>query len=226
MSEGFSAAMRARTAGLLARTIAMPFNRELAAGTLAPERFRHYIVQDALYLAEYGRALALIGSKAPEPLHVAWFAKAAEGIVTAERSLHEHYFGGYGLSAAEAASIEPSPACLLYTSFLLVAAHQEGFAVGVAAVVPCFRVYWDVGRHIAAHAAASNPYQAWIANYSDPAFGTSVAAVEAIADAEAAAGGAALRERMAAAYVRAAQLEWMFWDGCYRMEGWPVGAAG
>jgi thiaminase/transcriptional activator TenA len=221
MNQGFSAAMRARTAGLLARTTAMPFNAELAAGTLDRERFRRYIVQDALYLAEYGRALALIGSKAQRPGHVAWFAKAAEGIITAERSLHEHYFGGYGLTPAEAAAVEPSPACLLYTSFLLVAAHQEGFAVGVAAVVPCFRVYWDVGRHIAAHAAPDNPYQAWIANYSDPAFGTSVAAVEAIADAEAEAGGESLRTRMAYAYLRAAQLEWMFWDACYRGEDWP-----
>ena len=221
MGEGFSAAMRARTAGLLARTIAMSFNAELAAGTLARDRFRHYIVQDALYLAEYGRALALIGSKAQRPEHVAWFAKAAEGIIMAERSLHEHYFGGYGLTPAEAAAVEPSPACLLYTSYLLVAAHQEGFAVGVAAVVPCFRVYWDVGRHVAATTVPNNPYQAWIANYSDPAFGTSVATVEAIADAEAAGGGESLRARMAHAYVRAAQLEWMFWDACYRGDGWP-----
>jgi thiaminase len=26
---------------------------------------------------------------------------------------------------------------------------------------------------------------------------------------------------MAAAYVRAAQLEWMFWDACYAGEDWP-----
>jgi thiaminase (transcriptional activator TenA) len=31
-----------------------------------------------------------------------------------------------------------------------------------------------------------------------------------------------LRERMHAAYRRAAQLEWMFWDSAYRQEQWPV----
>ena len=30
----------------------LPFNTELAAGTLAPERFRFYILQDAIYLGD------------------------------------------------------------------------------------------------------------------------------------------------------------------------------
>jgi thiaminase/transcriptional activator TenA len=30
------------------------------------------------------------------------------------------------------------------------------------------------------------------------------------------------RERMHAAFRRAAQLEWMFWDSAYRLEDWPV----
>ena len=30
------------------------------------------------------------------------------------------------------------------------------------------------------------------------------------------------RDAMLAAYVRASQLEWMFWDAAYRMESWPL----
>ena len=37
----------------------MPFNTELAAGTLSEDRFKHYITQDAHYLVGFGRALAL-----------------------------------------------------------------------------------------------------------------------------------------------------------------------
>lgn len=33
----------------------LPFLAELAAGTLPGESFRHYIVQDSLYLGEYAR---------------------------------------------------------------------------------------------------------------------------------------------------------------------------
>ena len=36
--------------------------------------------------------------------------------------------------------------------------------------------------------------------------------------------GADERERMAAAFIRSAQYEWLFWDSAYRMEAWPVGS--
>jgi thiaminase/transcriptional activator TenA len=40
---------------------------------------------------------------------------------------------------------------------------------------------------------------------------------------EAAAGASPpLRERMHAAFTRATQLEWVFWDSAFRLESWPV----
>ena len=56
----FTADLRRETADLLERILALPFNRELAQGTLETGRFQHYVVQDALYLLEYGRVLARI----------------------------------------------------------------------------------------------------------------------------------------------------------------------
>src|SRR4030081_3966116 len=44
----------------------LPFNTELAAGTLSRERFRFYIVQDAIYLGQYARVLTVGAAKAPE----------------------------------------------------------------------------------------------------------------------------------------------------------------
>ena len=46
----FSEAAWQRTARLRQAIDALPFNTELAAGTLSRERFQGYIVQDALYL--------------------------------------------------------------------------------------------------------------------------------------------------------------------------------
>ena len=39
------------------------------------------------------------------------------------------------------------------------------------------------------------------------------------ADAEA---SSSLHARMHAAFTRAVQLEWMFWDSAFRLETWPV----
>ena len=41
-----------------------PYNRELAAGTLPPETFHHYLKQDALYLLDFSRALAIVSARA------------------------------------------------------------------------------------------------------------------------------------------------------------------
>ena len=44
----------------------------------------------------------------------------------------------------------------------------------------------------------------------------------AATDEVAAAASASLSERMHAAFTRATQLEWMFWDSAYRLDVWPV----
>jgi thiaminase (transcriptional activator TenA) len=80
----------------------------------------------------------------------------------------------------------------------------------------CFWLYWDVGCAIARTAAPHNPYKAWIDTYADDAVRT----VIAIAD-RAAATTRATRSKMLAAFTRAYQYEWLFWDGAYQRRSWP-----
>jgi thiaminase/transcriptional activator TenA len=222
MTASFSALMREETADLLERILALPFNRELAGGTLESRRFQHYVVQDAIYLLEYGRVLARIASVAPEPDTIALFAKSAEGAIHVERALHASYFQLFGITSEQVAKAEPSPACLAYTDFLQASIGRDGLAPGVAAILPCFRIYWDVGRRIAGITVADNPFSAWIETYADQSFGDAVLAVEAVADRLAEDASTGTRTLMRRAYHRSAQYEWMFWDSAYRMESWPV----
>jgi len=46
--------------------------------------------------------------------------------------------------------------------------------------------------------------------------------VIAISDRVAADATPAVRAQMLKAFVRASQLEWMFWDSAWRREAWPV----
>ncbi|HTI82169.1 MAG TPA: thiaminase II, partial [Acetobacteraceae bacterium] len=61
----FSSDAWQRTAHLRQMIDRLPFNTELAAGTLSRERFQGYIVQDALYLSQYSRILAMAGARGP-----------------------------------------------------------------------------------------------------------------------------------------------------------------
>jgi thiaminase/transcriptional activator TenA len=139
-----------------------------------------------------------------------------------EQAMQRDYLSRYGIAADAVARAEPSPTCLGYTSFLLAEAQTGSYETLLAAVLPCFSIYAEVGLHIAARAAAHNPFQGWIDTYASPEFQASVAAAEAATEAVAAEAGSVLRQRMLALFQRSVEFEWMFWDAAYRLENWPT----
>src|SRR3954464_14431787 len=184
----------------------MPFNGELAAGTLSEARFKHYITQDAHYLIGFGRALALAAAKAPNPDRIVQFAKGAEVAIIVERELHDSFFRQYQITPQVFAETALSPACHHYVSFLLATAYAQPYEVVLGALLPCFWIYAEVGRDIHARAAAANPYRAWIDTYAGKEFHAAVRAMIAATDAAAKEVNSPLRARMHAAFTRAAQL--------------------
>jgi len=221
-TDSFSGAAWARNAKAYEAIRIMPFNAELAAGTLSEARFKHYITQDAHYLIGFGRALTLAAAKAPDPDRIVQFAKSAEGAIVVERALHGSFFARYGITSEVFAGTPLSPACHHYVSYLLAAAYAEPYEVLLGALLPCFWIYAEVGRDIHGRASLNNPYQAWIDTYAGEDFYAAVRATIAATDAAAAGASPQLRERMHAAFTRATQLEWIFWDSAYRLETWPV----
>lgn len=213
-----------RTAGLRQAIHDLPFNRELTAGTLAPERFRFYIEQDSLYLRRYSRVLAACAAKAPTQRAVEVFANSAHGAIVVEQSMHAGFLDRFGLAPDELASAVMSPVCQAYTDFLVAAAFEQPYAVAVAAVLPCFWVYWDVGQAINAAATPDNPFQPWIDTYADPAFGDAVEQVKALTDEAAAAASDTDRHAMHHAFRRSTEYEWLFWDSAYTQQRWPTDA--
>lgn len=197
--------------------LSLPFNRELAAGTLDVDAFRFYIFQDSLYLADFARALATTGARSVSTAHTLAFVQFAEGAVVVEHALHERYFEEFGVPHA----LRRSPACHHYTSFLLATAASRSVEEAVAALLPCFWIYREVGNHIAAHAASPNRFERWIDTYAGADFSASVDRAIAITDEVAAATTDRVRGAMLDAFVTSSRLEWMFWDTAYRRQQWP-----
>jgi thiaminase/transcriptional activator TenA len=200
----------------------MPFNHQLAHGNLKREIFLHYMMQDAHYLGVFARALAVIAAKAPTPEAQVKFAKYAHDAIVVERLLHENFFEAFGVTPDMFAAARPSPTCAAYSNFLLATAHAQAFAVGSASVLPCFQIYWEVGKHLNRIASPENPYQRWIDTYADESFGHSVLEVLAFTDAAHGAAAPLDRVTMRQAYLTACRYEWMFWDAAWRQERWPI----
>jgi len=220
----FSETAWAGISQLMDSIYALPFNRELAEGSLARERFLFYIEQDSLYLDAYSRVLSFAAARADESEAMTVFSGAAKEAIEVERALHAGFMADLGATGETVAAAEPSPTCTAYRNFLLASAAIGSYPELVAAILPCFWIYWDVGLHIAERASADNAYQRWIDTYSDEGFGEATRQVIAITDAVYERASQGERTAMLAAFTRSAQYEWMFWDSAYRMEGWPIRA--
>lgn len=192
----------------------LPFITELADGTLDPAVFRRYIEQDNLYITEYSRVLAHIASRLGDMDDIDAFLKFAGDGVQMEKALHSMYVSGE--------AVEMSPTCLFYTS-LLKAQSMEPVEVEAAAVLPCFWIYLAVGKYILSIAKLEdNRYADWIRAYSDPAFDAATEKAIAICDKLADAASDEVRIRMTDIYIKAARMEWQFWDAAYTPRSWEV----
>ena len=202
-----------------------PFLAGLTSGELPREAFLFYVIQDAHYLRDYARALAVCAARAPGEADIQMFAEHAAGAIAVERELHAGFFADAGIAEADVAATPMAPTCLAYTSYLLASVYGGSFAEALGAVLPCYWIYQEVGTELARRGSPDPLYQRWIDTYGDPAFAATVGAVLEIVDRIGAEAGAAERERMAQIFEQGCLLEWMFWDAAWRLETWPVPAA-
>ncbi|MGB3772897.1 MAG: TenA family protein [Rhodococcus sp. (in: high G+C Gram-positive bacteria)] len=216
-----------RTAGLRARIDDLEFLTRLGDGTLPVASFRTYIEQDGLYLEGYAKALAILAPRAVDPEAGAFWATSAATAATVEKSLHTSLLADAALGGPSDAVPGHSQACLGYVSFLTATAATDTYAVGAAAALPCFWIYAEVGRGLAASARAvldadpNHPYARWVTTYDAEDFQTSAAKARALVDEAAAVAGEAERNRMVDAFVVAMRYELLFWDTALNAQPWP-----
>jgi thiaminase/transcriptional activator TenA len=222
MSDRFTGELWRGVSDIYAAILAHPFLAGLADGSLPAAAFSFYVVQDALYLRGYAQALAEIATRAPDSAGTEMFARHAAEVITVERSLHESLLAGLGVEAAAAEDAEAAPTTLAYTSYLLAAARGGSYAEGVGAVLPCYWIYWKVGRELLRRGSPEPRYQQWIDTYGDEAYGDTVREVLAAADALGPGLGAPERALVHRHFRTTSRYEWMFWDMGYRQERWPV----
>ncbi len=195
----------------------MPFIKELSDGSLPQEKFRFYMAQDSLYLEHFGRTLSLIAAKIQDIQDVLAFMRFAENAVVVENALHESYFVDFGVT--DKGTLQP--ACHHYIHFLRSTAALEAVEVAVAAVLPCFWIYREVGNYILSRPKTDhNPYQKWIDTYGGDEFSAAVDHAIAICDRAAENGTEEIRKKMTEAFVMSSRMEFHFWEAAYELKMW------
>ena len=195
----------------------MPFIKELSEGSLPQEKFRFYMAQDSLYLEHFGRTLSLIAAKITDLQDVLAFMRFAENAIVVENALHESYFKDFGLNDKGILQ----PACHHYIHFLRSTAALESVEIAVAAVLPCFWIYREVGDYIyRTQNTVDNPYEKWIETYAGEEFAAAVDQAISICDKIAENSTAATRQKMTEAFIMASRMEYHFWKAAYKLKKW------
>jgi thiaminase/transcriptional activator TenA len=209
---------RAKTQDIFEAIITHDFVTGLTQATLDKDTFGFYVNQDSLYLSEYKKALVAVGSKCHRPEETQYFNATPTGIIEVEDALHKDFLEKKYLSP------EPSPTCELYNSYLARIVHNESVEVGVAAVLPCFTIYKEVGDFILKTQTnkESNPYQAWINTYASDEFALAVEQAINIVNTFALTASPESLAKMEEVFIKTSKLEWMFWDSAFKQEAWKI----
>ena len=199
---------------------AHPFVQGIGDGTLAPEKFRHFLLQDYLYLFEYARVFAYWVVKAEDPELMRTFAANVEGILGGEMELHRAYMARMGISEEAVLAVRPALANLSYTHYMLAVAAAGGPTEIVAAILACSWSYAEIGLRLAQRpGAAEHPlYGEWIRSYAGAEYQRTNAALMDRMDRLAAGCPEAQARRLEEIFVACSRYELGFWDMAWKLE--------
>jgi thiaminase (transcriptional activator TenA) len=199
-----------------------PFTNGLADGSLTEAAFRHYLVQDYLFLIEFARSYALSVYKSPTLADMREGAAGLSAILDVEMNLHVTLCAGWGLSPGD---LEQAPAAvetLAYTRYVLDAGMRGDLLALKVALAPCVIGYAEIATRLAVRPnayATTNPYRIWIAEYAGAPYQEVAAKARAQLDGLADRYATPAREaELIAIFKEATRLETGFWD-----MGWRAG---
>jgi len=178
---------------------ALPFVTALGDGTLERDDFEWYLAQDALYLSEYARVLAVAAQKAPTAQEQVFWAESSAQAIATEAQLHRDRLGGRSES--------PSGITRGYVDHLTTVGARGGYGEIVAALLPCFWLYADIGERLGAANRPGHPYEDWLSTYADPGFAAATERAIAITEAASARAGDTERAAMRDAFLRSSLFE-------------------
>jgi len=200
-----------------------PFTTAMADGTLPEAAFRHYLVQDYLFLIEFARAYALAVYKSPRLADMRAAAAGVSAILDVEMNLHVKLCAGWGLSARDLEQAAPAAEMLAYTRYVLDAGMRGDLLTLQVALAPCVIGYAEIAARLAARGnarAATNRYRVWIDEYAGAPYQEVAAKARAQLDRLADLYVTPAREaELVAIFKEATRLEADFWEMGLRKAG-------
>ncbi len=198
-----------------------PFVEGIGDGSLDPDVFQRWVVQDYGYLKEFSRIFAWAVAKAQRLESMGWYAQVLNLTLNTEMELHRSYAARFGVSAQELEEAEMWPTTRAYTDFLVRTAADGDMADLLAALLPCAWGYIHIGKALAQAAPPDDQrYRDWIDQYASEEFAEAGAWLRSELDREAEGATPEKRERLEHLFLLSSRYELRFWDMCWEGESW------
>ena len=196
-----------------------PFVTGIGDGTLDVEKFRHFMLQDYLYLFDYARVFALGVVKARDPELMRTFSQNVDAILNGEMNIHRAYMTRLGITEEQVFAVKPALDNMSYTHYMLVVAESGTPMEIVASILACSWSYAEIGQALAKiPGAADHPfYGEWIKSYASEDYAATNQALIDLMDELAEGASEAQFDRLAEIFVNCSRYELGFWDMAWEM---------
>ena len=189
------------------------FVKQLTAGTLAPDSFRHYLVQDYLYLIHYTRVMALSVYKSDTLAQMRVGQAGINAMLDMEIAMYLDFCRQWNIPLEQVENAPESAVTIAYSRYILDAAMSGSLAELYAAIAPCLMGYGEIGRCIKDEGFIdNNPYQPWIDVFSSDEFLSITAQNEAQINTLLADASPAQADKFQRLFNTAARMEVNFWQ--------------
>ena len=219
----FTDELRQSAAPIWEADLRHPFVRGIADGTLPPDKFKFYLIQDYLFLLDYSRVFAYGVIKASDEATMALFSQLLNETLNTEMDLHRGYCEKFGISAAEMEQAPVAPTTHAYTRHVLNVAQSGTLAELIAGVLPCQWGYAEIGTTLAEQGGSPEPlYQEWIEMYASDEFLALGKWLRSLLNKLTAESSSAEKERLKRHFLFSSRYEYLFWEMAWTQEAWQI----
>ena len=219
MTRSVSCRLHDAAASVWENCLKHPFVCGIGDGTLPIEKFRHFMLQDYLYLFDYARVFALGVFKARDPELMRIFAANVDTILNGELKIHREYMKRLGITEEEVFAVKPALDNLSYTNYMLSVANAGSPMEIIASILACSWSYAEIGQALAViPGAAEHPfYGEWIQGYSSWEYSATNQALIELMDSLAANAAEEQIAYLTEIFVNCSRYELGFWDMSWEM---------
>ena len=146
-----------------------PFIRKMAAGTLKPERWRFYMLQDYIYIKEYIKIIALTIVQADELEEIAYLEKLIGETLNETCRVHIPNMKEIGITREDIRKTEPAAVSLAYVRYMQSEASGGGVLSGLTALLNCSWSYMYIVQQAMKKyhdEVCASTYRSWFEAYA------------------------------------------------------------